>query len=73
LHFQVSDGPSSLSSNGLPYEIVDFDITGQCPSTDAFDQAEANGTPLPVTPLSPPRTVKQAMPLDQTIISFPAH
>jgi hypothetical protein len=70
LHFQVMDGLSSFSSNGLPYEISNFEMTGKSPGTEAFDLAESNGTPLPVTPISPPQTVKQAMPLDQTIISF---
>ena len=73
LHFQVTDGPSSLASNGLPYEISDFVMTGKSPGTEAFDHAEANGTPLPVTPFSPPQAVKRAMPLDQMIISFPGH
>jgi hypothetical protein len=73
LHFQVMDGPSSLSSNGLPYEISDFEMTGKSPGTEAFDQAESNGTPLPVTPISPPQAVKRSLPLDQTIISFPGH
>jgi len=71
LHFQVTDGPSSLSSNGLPYEIRDFQVTGKTPGTAAFDEAESNGTPLAVTPFSPSQTVRQAMPLDQLIISFP--
>jgi murein DD-endopeptidase MepM/ murein hydrolase activator NlpD len=70
LHFQVMDGPSSLASNGLPYEISEFETTGKSHGTAAFDQAESNGTPLPVTPFSPPQTVKQAMPLDQMIVSF---
>ena len=73
LHFQVTDGPTSLASNGLPYEISDFEMTGKSPGTEAFDQAETNGTPLPVTPFSPPQAVKRAMPLDQMIISFPGH
>jgi hypothetical protein len=73
LHFQVMDGPSSLSSNGLPYEISDFEMTGKSHGTEAFDQAESNGTPLPVTPISPPQAVKRALPLDQTIISFSGH
>ena len=73
LHFQVTDGPSSLSSNGLPYEISEFEVTGTTAGTKAFDEAESNGTPVPVTPIVPPRTVKQAMPLDQLIINFPAH
>ncbi len=73
LHFQVTDGPSSLASNGLPYEISAFEATGKSHGTEAFDQAETNGTPLPVTPISPPQTVKEAMPLDQMIISFAGH
>jgi Peptidase family M23 len=73
LHFQVTDGPSSLAANGLPYEISEFQITGTTAGTKAFDEAESNGTPLPVTPVVPPQTVKGAMPLDQLIVSFPAH
>jgi hypothetical protein len=73
LHFQVTDGASSLSSNGLPYEISDFEVTGKSHGTEAFDQAETNGTALPVTPISPLQTVKQAMPLDQMIVSFAGH
>jgi len=73
LHFQVTDGPSSLSSNGLPYEISEFQVTGATAGTKAFDEAESNGTPLPVTLVVPPQTVKQAMPLDQLVIGFPAH
>jgi hypothetical protein len=76
LHFQVTNGPSSMASNGLPYEIRDFEITGEVPGsaasdkTAAFDASETDGTPLPVTPVTPPRTIKAALPLDQSIISF---
>jgi hypothetical protein len=70
LHFQVAAGPSSLASNGLPYEIDDFQITATSPGTEAFDEAEGKGTPLAVTPISPPQSVKKALPLDQRIISF---
>ena len=72
LHFQVMAGLSSFTSNGLPYEISHFEVTGKTPGTSAFDEAESNGTPLPVTPVSPPDSVKQALPLDQLIISFSA-
>jgi Peptidase family M23 len=72
LHFQVTDGPSSLASNGFPYEIRSFQVTGTTAGTKAFDEAESNGTPLPVTPVVPPKMVQQAMPLDQLIISFAA-
>jgi hypothetical protein len=39
------------------------------PGTEAFDEAEAKGTPLAVTAISA-QPVKGAMPLDQLIISF---
>jgi len=70
LHFQMNDRPSSLASNGLPYEIRDFQVTGKTPGTKAFDEAEEKGTPLAVTPISPALSVKEALPLDQLIISF---
>jgi hypothetical protein len=70
LHFQVMDRPSSLASNGLPYEIRDFQIVGKTPGTKAFDEAEEKGTPLAVAPVSPARQIKGALPLDQLIISF---
>jgi hypothetical protein len=72
LHFQVINRPSSLASNGLPYEIKDFEITGKSPGTKAFDEAEEKGTPLAVSPISPAQQVKGAMPLDQLVISFRA-
>jgi hypothetical protein len=72
LHFQVMDRMSSLASNGLPYEIWNFQITGKTPGTRAFDEAEEKGTRLMVTPMSPAQSVKAALPLDQLIISFAA-
>jgi hypothetical protein len=79
LHFQVSNRPSSMASSGLPYEIREFEITGQVPGTAAsdktaaFDKSETDGSPLPVTPIAPPETIKAALPLDQYIISFNSH
>jgi hypothetical protein len=70
LHFQVTAGPSSMAPNGLPYEIRDFQVTGKVPGTAAFDKSETDGSPLPVTQITPPRSVKNALPLDQYIISF---
>jgi hypothetical protein len=70
LHFQVMNGPLSLASNGLPYEIDEFEVTGKTPGTAAFDEAEGTGVPLTVTPISPAQLVKDGFPLDQLIISF---
>lgn len=71
LHFHVMSTPSPLASNGLPYEIDAFKVTGTSPSTAAFDAAEAHGTPLTITPISPPTQVVKGMPLDQLLIAFP--
>jgi hypothetical protein len=70
LHFQVMDAASSLGSNGLPYEIREFQVTGKTGGTKAFDEAEEKGTPLAITALSSVQEVKNAMPLDQLIVSF---
>ncbi len=70
LHFHVMDGPQSLASNGLPYVIDSFLVTGQSAGTDAFDKAEQEGTQLDVTPTDPAETVTNAMPLDQLVVSF---
>lgn len=70
LHFHVMDGPSPLASNGLPYEIVDYQITGHSPGTAAFDVAEEKGTPLAITPATPPLQVERGLPLDQSLVRF---
>ena len=71
LHFHVMSGPLSLASNGLPYEVGSFKVTGRnTAGTAAFDEAEAEGTPLKVDPVDPAKTVTDAMPLDQLVVSF---
>jgi hypothetical protein len=71
LHFQLMAEPSSLAANGLPYAIDSFEVTAQIPSTAVFDQAEANGTPIPHHTLPTTQHIEKALPLDQFIISFP--
>jgi murein DD-endopeptidase MepM/ murein hydrolase activator NlpD len=71
LHFHVMDGSLFLASNGLPYEVDSFTVTGRnTAGTEAFDEAEANGTPLEVKPVDPAKKVTDAMPLDQRVVSF---
>ena len=72
LHFQMMDGPSSLASNGLPYEIDSFTITDVSPGTEAFDASEGKGVPLAVRAVTSPEKVRNGLPLDQLVISFPA-
>jgi Peptidase family M23 len=70
LHFQVMDGVFSLASNGLPYEIEEFQVTGKTPGTEPFDDAESKGIAVPITAISPAEHVSGALPLDQLVISF---
>src|SRR5262249_14868499 len=72
LHFHVMDGPSALDSNGLPYEIDAFTVTGHTPGTAAFDAAEEQGTPLAITPVNPPAAVPHPPPPHQHIVRFRA-
>lgn len=70
LHFHVMSTALPLAANGLPYEIDRYRVAGLTAGTAAFDEAEAKGTPLAITPVAPPRQVTKALPLDQLIISF---
>jgi hypothetical protein len=70
LHFHVMSTATALAANGLPYAIDSFQVTGIVPGTAEFDIAEEKGTPLPVKPVTPPRAVTNALPLDQLVLSF---
>jgi murein DD-endopeptidase MepM/ murein hydrolase activator NlpD len=70
LHFHVMDAPIPLAANGLPYAIDAFTVTGTTGGTAAFDKAEADGTPLAISSITPPRAVTNALPLDQLEIRF---
>ena len=72
LHLHVTDGPSPLTSNGVPYVFEEFTATAvdQAGTAD-FDKAEATGSPLALTPLSPPQVHKAVLPLDLWVIDFP--
>jgi len=70
LHFHVMDGPLPVDANGLPYTIDSFWITGHAASTEAFDTAEAKGTPLAMTAVDPPRKVSDSLPMDMSIVRF---
>ena len=64
-------GPSPVGSQRVPYAIDRYTApTGRTAGTAAFDKAEADGVVLPVTPFSPPRQVRNALPLDQLVVDF---
>jgi hypothetical protein len=71
LHLHVMDGPSGLVSNGIPYVFERFTLTGvDRLGTADFDRAEAVGTPLTITPFSPPTRHTRQLPLDLTIVDW---
>jgi hypothetical protein len=63
LHFQLMDGPSPLTSEGLPFEFRSLTLLAN---------AGVNGAGAPeVVPLQPPRVLHGAYPLENTVIGFP--
>jgi hypothetical protein len=70
LHFHVMDGPSPLTSEGVPYVIDSFGTTGQIVSTEAFDALENTTEPLPVRPLPTDGAHSDQMPLDRDLVTF---
>ncbi|MBD0273664.1 MAG: M23 family metallopeptidase [Acetobacteraceae bacterium] len=71
LHLHVMDGPSPLAADGVPYVFEAFTITASDQAGTAdFDRAEATGSPLTLTPHSPPLRLRRALPLDLTIVDW---
>ena len=70
LHFHVMDGPSTLGSNGIPYMYDKYELIERSASTEAFDEAEANGTPLETVPVENPGIHTDDLMLDQSTVNF---
>jgi hypothetical protein len=71
LHLHVMDGPSPLMSNGIPYVFEAFKLTAiDKAGTADFDKAEATGSPLTLTAVSPPRDLRRVLPLDLSVVEF---
>ena len=71
LHLHVMDGPSPLLSNGIPYVFDSFKLVAiDKAGTADFDKAEATGSPLTLTPVSPPQVLSRVLPLDLTVVEF---
>jgi hypothetical protein len=71
LHLHVMDGPSPLLASGVPYGFAGGTVSGRVVGgTPAFDKAEAEGTPLPMT-ATPPRALDGTMPMDLSIVDWP--
>ncbi len=71
LHFHVMDGPSPLTSSGLPYVLERLDVVGIVPSTEDFDRAEVGGKPLPIDTVNPSGPMTDVMPMDLSVVTLP--
>jgi peptidase M23-like protein len=71
LHFQVTDGPSALMSDGVPYLLRSFSATRRGASTAAYDQATVDGKPMATVALPGPASHEQELPLDLSITDLP--
>ncbi len=64
VHFQIADGPTFLSSEGLPYALPSFEVVGRC-------GISGGASPTIQCTRHQPVTVKQGMPLQNEIVRFP--
>jgi len=65
LHFHITQGPGPLSAQGLPYVIDRFDVRGMAGDSNDRGQVE-------VHPASGPRARRAELPMDGTMVDFPA-
>ncbi|HEX8156198.1 MAG TPA: M23 family metallopeptidase [Solirubrobacteraceae bacterium] len=70
LHFHVMDGPSPLTSEGVPYIIDTFATRGRLRSTAVFDEFENTTTPFDILPFAGDAKNSDELPLDLTIVDF---
>lgn len=70
LHFHMMSGPSTFGSNGVPYMTYEYELISRAASTEAFDKAEAEGTPLEIVPVDNPGIRKDDLFLDLSIVNF---
>ena len=70
LHFHVMDGPSPLTSEGVPYVIDAFTTRGRLRSTEVFDRYENTTTPFDILPFEGDTENRRQMPLDLTVVDF---
>ena len=71
LHFQVTNGPAALMSNGIPYLLRRFSATRRGASTAAYDKATVDGKPLATERLVGTTQHERELPLDLWITDLP--
>ena len=70
LHFHIMDGPSALGSQGVPYAIDGFKLSGQI-DVQRFNTSEVL-TGRWGKPLAQPVGAKERFPLNLNVVDFPA-
>jgi biotin carboxyl carrier protein len=70
LHFHVMDGPSPMTSEGVPYVIDAFTTTGRITDQEAFDTLENTTKPLPTRRLDTDGPQRNVMPLNLDLVTF---
>ena len=70
LHFHVMDGPSPLTSEGVPYVIDEFATRGRLRSTAELDKYENTTRPFDILPFAGNASNRAEMPLDLTVVDF---
>jgi murein DD-endopeptidase MepM/ murein hydrolase activator NlpD len=68
LHFQLSDGPHAIASDGLPYVLRRFTLGGTVTNVDQFLTGAANAD---VRRLGAPSVRRGQLPLHATVVRFP--
>lgn len=68
LHFHIMDSPSPLASNGLPFLIDHFTLSGTVPSADDIEKG-FDGTPYPIEPAGAGARTAEA-PLIGTVMTY---
>lgn len=72
LHFHVMDGPSPLASNGVPYGIDTFTVTGRAISSSDLDaELKQADRPVRVERAGAPAKIRDALPADLSVVTFP--
>jgi hypothetical protein len=73
LHFHVMDSPSPLASNGVPYVIDGFEITGRAVSaTDLDRELKSPDKPVDIVPVDGPVQRTNELPADLVVVRFPS-
>jgi hypothetical protein len=67
LHFQLNDGPNPVASDGLPFVLARFTLTGTVSNVDQFLTGTANAD---VRLLRPPSPRRGQLPLHATVVRF---